>query len=135
MVNLTQRFVDSWLKNSTISTHPAPGAPDFCRAILTRRRSPGLIPRLGFHIRAFRRGPEHGLGWEFAGAGGGAFRQNAAPDVRTMRPGPDIFFELCFGWGGPRGGFSVSGSTHACPGGGPNIGIFENSGSRFEIFE
>ena len=104
---------------------PPPGAPDFFRAILTRRRSPGLIPCLGFHPRAFRRGPEHELGWVFAGAGGGAFRQSAAPDVRTARPGPDIFFELCVGCGGPRARSSVSGSTHACPGGAPNIGIFE----------
>ena len=79
------------MSNGPISTPPAPGARDFFRAILTRRRSPGPIPRLGFHPRAFRRGPEHGLGWDFAGAGGGAFRQNAAPDVRTARPGPDFF--------------------------------------------
>ena len=83
--------MNSWLKNSTIPTHPAPGAPDFFRAILTRRRSPDPMPRLGFHSRAFRRGPEHGLGWDFAGAGGDVFRQNAAPDVRTARPGPDFF--------------------------------------------
>ena len=115
--------MNNWVKKSTISTHPAPGAPLFFRAILTRRRSPGPIPRLGFHPRAFQRGPEHGLGWEFAGAGGGAFRQNAAPDVRTMRPGPDIFFELCFGWGGSRGRSPVSGSTHACPGALPNMAL------------
>ena len=45
-------------------------------------------------------------------------RRTSAPCV----PGLIFFFELCFGWGGPRGGSPVSGSTHACPGALPNMG-------------
>ena len=48
-------------------------------------------------------------------------RRMSAPRV----PDPIFSFGLRFGWGGPRGGSPVSGSTHACPGGAPNIGIFE----------
>ena len=62
MANLTQRLDDSWVKNSSISTPPAPGARDFFRAILTRRRSPGPIPRLRFHPHVSRRPSEHGPG-------------------------------------------------------------------------
>ena len=133
--NLSGRGVAFFGKMLRRTSAPRAPSPMFFLAVFRLGRFPWRIPRLRFHPRVFRRGPEHGLGWEFAGAGGGAFRQSAAPDVRAARPGPSIFFELCFDWGGLRGGSPVSGSTHACPGGGPNVGILEIPGIRFEIFE